>query len=73
MSEQKTLGEERREALFLEKKNGYDLVDEAALAGMEEYGEGYKRFLDQAKTEREAVEAAVALAEEQALSALSGA
>lgn len=65
MSEQKKPWEERKDSLFLEKKNGYDLVDDQVVAAMEAYCEGYKRFLDAAKTEREAVDAAIALAEEQ--------
>ena len=64
MSEEKKDWEVRKDALFLEKKNGYDLLDEAALAEMESYCEGYKAFLDAAKTEREAVTWAVQAAEE---------
>ena len=63
MSEQKKAWEERRDALTLQKKNGYDLIDEATVAAMEEYSVGYKKFLNDAKTEREAVEAAIAIAE----------
>ena len=65
MSEEKKDWEVRKEALFLEKKNGYDLLDEAALAEMESYCEGYKAFLDAAKTEREAVDEAIAQAQAQ--------
>lgn len=64
MTEEKTAAELRREELFLEKKNGYDRMDEASIAAMNEYCEGYKKFLDHAKTEREAVETSIALAEE---------
>lgn len=63
MNEEKTIGEQRREALILEKKNGYDRIDDAAAAAAEAYCEDYKAFLDDGKTEREAVEAAVARAE----------
>ena len=65
MSEEKKDWEVRKDALFLEKKNGYDLLDEAALAEMESYCEGYKAFLDAAKTEREAVDEAIAQAQAQ--------
>ncbi len=65
MSEEKKDWEVRKDALFLEKKNGYDLLDEAALAEMESYCEGYKAFLDAAKTEREAVDEAIAQARVQ--------
>ena len=63
MTEEKTAAELRREELFLEKKNGYDRMDEASIAAMNEYCEGYKKFLNHAKTEREAVETSIALAE----------
>ena len=60
MSEHK----EWREKLFYEQKNGYDRIDaeEAKLAYA--YCEGYKQFLNTARTEREAVKAAIGLAEE---------
>lgn len=60
MSENK----EWREKLFYEQKNGYDLIDaeEAKLAYA--YCEGYKQFLNVARTEREAVREAIAMAEE---------
>lgn len=64
MSDEKKAWEVRRDALTLEKKNGYDLVEESVISAMDEYAAGYKKFLDAAKTEREAVEAAIALAEE---------
>ena len=65
MSEEKKVWEARKEQLFLDKKSGYDLIDEAQVAAMNDYCEGYKAFLDEAKTEREAVDAAIALAEKQ--------
>lgn len=65
MSEEKKAWETRKEQLFVDKKNGYDLVDEATVEAVHDYCEGYKSFLDAAKTEREAVKAAIALAEEQ--------
>lgn len=52
-----------REKLFYEKKNGLLKVDEAVLDEMQKYCEGYKTYLDNAKTEREAVTAAIAIAE----------
>lgn len=65
MSDEKKAWEVRRDALTLEKKNGYDLVEDSAISAMDDYAAGYKRFLDAAKTEREAVDAAIALAEEK--------
>ena len=54
-----------KEKLFYEKRNGLLKVDENTLDKIQEYCEGYKVYLDKAKTEREAVAAAVALAEEK--------
>ena len=60
MSENK----EWREALFYEQKNGYDLIDAEETKLVYAYCEGYKQFLNAARTEREAVKAAIGLAEE---------
>ncbi len=49
--------------LFLEHKNGLKSVDNELYAKITDYCEGYKKFLDNAKTEREAVKTAIALAE----------
>ncbi|MCI8504881.1 MAG: aminopeptidase [Lachnospiraceae bacterium] len=65
MTEEKTAAKLRQEELFLKKQNGYDKIDEASIVAMDEYCDGYKKFLDNAKTEREAVKAAVSLAEEK--------
>ena len=54
-----------REKLFYEKKNGLLKVDDATVDSMQKYCEGYKNYLDAAKTEREAVAKAIALAEEK--------
>ncbi len=54
---------ELKEKLFYEKKNGLLKADEQTLDNMQKYCEGYKAYLDAAKTEREAVIAAIALAE----------
>lgn len=54
-----------KEKLFYEKKNGLLKVDDKTIAKMQEYCEGYKAYLDAGKTEREAVAAAIALAEEK--------
>jgi len=57
MSEQeKTLAERKREALLMERKNGWDRIDEAAEKAIEEYCAGYKTYLDRGKTERRAVD-----------------
>lgn len=54
---------ELKEKLFYEKKNGLLKADEQTLDNMQKYCEGYKAYLDAAKTEREAVIEAIALAE----------
>ncbi len=51
--------------LFYNKKNGRQISDEAVLQKANEYCESYKKFLDDAKTEREAVKIAIALAEKK--------
>ena len=62
---EKTPGELRREALFSQKKNGWDVADARTEEAIFAYGEGYKAFLDAARTERLAVRTAVSLAEER--------
>ncbi len=53
-----------RESLFYEQKNGYDLIDSEETKLVYAYAEGYKRFMDAARTEREAVRVSIQLAEE---------
>ncbi len=53
-----------REKLFYEQKNGYDLIETEERIALEEFNEGYKKFLDIARTERLAVNEAIRLAEE---------
>ena len=60
---EKTAGQQLREALLNQKKNGWDVVDEAAEKAIFDYCEGYKDFLNRSKTERDCVDAAVALAQ----------
>ncbi len=61
--EEKTPGQQLREALLNQKKNGWDVVDEATEKAIFDYCEGYKAFLDRGKTERDCVDYAVELAE----------
>lgn len=49
--------------LTYKKKNIYAVSDEAELKRISEYCEGYKQFLDNGKTEREAVAETVKMAE----------
>ncbi len=62
MSE-KTEGQKISEQLCYKKKNVYEEADAAKIKEIFDYAEGYKAFLDSAKTEREAVEAAIKMAE----------
>ena len=64
MSE-KTQGELLREQLCYQPKNAYRVLSEEELEKVEAYSVGYKRYLDVAKTEREAAVESVRLAEEQ--------
>ena len=54
-----------REDLFYEQKNGYDLIDAEETKLVYAYCEGYKRFMDAARTEREAVKTGIELAEDE--------
>lgn len=58
-----TESEKMKKSLCYTPKSGRQTSDEKTLAAADEYCEGYKAFLNQAKTEREAVKAAVAKAE----------
>lgn len=62
MSEKKSEFEVLKEKLFYKRKNGRLIADEAVLNKADEYCEGYKAFLDAAKTEREAAKAAIEMA-----------
>ena len=63
MSEDKEL-KQWKEKLFYQPKNGYDQIDAEQTGEIFAYAEGYKRFLDAARTEREAVKEAIRMAEE---------
>ena len=60
MSE-KTIGQEMLEKLSYKKKNIYEEATPDKIKAIYDYAEGYKKFLDDAKTEREATDAAIAL------------
>ncbi|MCR5577300.1 MAG: aminopeptidase [Oscillospiraceae bacterium] len=57
--------DELKKKLFYEPKNGYDLVETAEHIEAENYCRGYMAFLNEARTEREAVSCAVELARER--------
>lgn len=54
---------ELKEKLFLQRKNGCTRINDEELAACDKFCEGYKRFLDSSKTEREAVTSSVKLLE----------
>lgn len=54
-----------RTSLFYEQKNGYDQIDTQERRALEDYCLGYMEFLNNSRTEREAVKNAIAQAEEQ--------
>ena len=57
--EEKTAAQQLREKLLNKKTNGWDVVDETVEQAIFDYAEGYKTFLDEGKTEREACAYAV--------------
>ncbi len=59
---------ELKENLFLSGKNGRAVYDDETLAKADAFCEEYKWFLDNAKTEREAVKTAIAMAEKAGFS-----
>lgn len=63
--EEKTKAKELKETLFLKRENAYTAMSEDALKKADEFCGGYRKFLDAAKTEREACAEAVRLAEEK--------
>ena len=65
MSDKKSKGQERYDDLAYEKKNYFETASEEERRAMFAYAEGYKAFLNEAKTEREACAAAVRMAREK--------
>ena len=56
---------EWKEKLLVEKKNGYDRLPAGEREAMERYCQGYKAFMNAARTERECVREGIRLAEEK--------
>ena len=56
---------ELKEKLFLNRKNGLSVASEETVNSAYAYADGYKKFLDNAKTEREAANTAVLMAEKK--------
>lgn len=70
MSE-KTQGEELKEKLFNDKKNGWESVSEEEGRNIFNYCNGYMKFLNEAKTEREIVKRATEIAKENGYKEIS--
>ena len=68
MADKKSKGQERYDELAYEKKNYFEIASKSERKEMFSYAEGYKVFLDEAKTEREACEFAVKAAKEKGFS-----
>jgi len=64
MCTEKTTAELLKEELMINRKHGAFLLEDSEIAKADAFCEGYKAFLDAAKTEREAVNYTVRLAEE---------
>ena len=58
-----TRGQNLKETLFYKKKSVFEVKSREELAAAKAYAEGYAAWLDQSKTEREAVKAGIALLE----------
>ena len=54
------------EQLFYDKKTGFDRLTDEDKQGIQTYAEGYKKFLDESKTERDAVLEIARMAESKA-------
>lgn len=65
MSEEKKLSEQLKEKLFSAKKNAVYRMNDSEIEVCDNFAEDYKKFLDSAKTEREAVETTVKILEEK--------
>lgn len=56
---------EIRDEIFYKQKNGYDTMSTQQRIDMEDYCRGYMAFLNEARTEREAVKIAIEMAEDK--------
>lgn len=65
MAEEKSAVQRLKEQLFETRKNGRLVADDETLATADRYCEGYKDFINTAKTEREAAEKAIEMAEQK--------
>jgi aspartyl aminopeptidase len=63
VAEAKNKGEELKKKLSFEFENGWEVISEKEKKKVFDFSEGYKKFLDDAKTERESVKAGIVIAE----------
>ena len=56
---EKTKGQELKDELFYKKKSAFEVKTAEELKCAMDYAEDYRKYLDNAKTEREAVTSAV--------------
>jgi aspartyl aminopeptidase len=63
MAKEKSKGQELADKLFFNLKNCWDDIDEKTEKEIDVFAQSYKQFLDMGKTERECVEAAVEMLE----------
>ena len=68
MAKEKSKAKELKEKLFMDRKNAGLTMSDAELKKADKFCEGYKVFLDEGKTEREAVRQAVKIAEKAGFS-----
>ena len=64
-NKEKTAGQKLKDELFFQAKNTYEVLSDEDVAAAYDYAEGYKKFLDNGKTEREFVKGAVTLLEKE--------
>ena len=65
---EKSKGQEMMEALSYTKKNVFENADKEKIKKITDYAEGYKYYLDNSKTEREATETSIAMLKKQGYS-----
>lgn len=68
LEKEKSFGEQKQEQLFYKKKNYFEDADGSLKKAIFDYAEGYKKFLDAGKTERESVKVAIKHAEAKGFS-----
>ncbi len=65
MNEEKSFAKELKEKLFMNPKSGLQRISDEEVKKADEFCEGYKKFLDYSRTERDAVKYSVELLEKE--------